>query len=230
METFGAVKKRPSLWWLGIVIPTVYVLITVACFFYLNYQSLCELHFYAGLRDSKYFKEIDGKPESIKPEDYNHEEIMNLCNGRGLIFPSNISLGNVSMLAFHEIVLRESGRNYVAVDRYEIFLEWEMDISFFNQETERLSKIELTRYSKTQNALYSKNLFSLPSYITSYNYTSCFEYAIMEEKTNTIRYICFAEVGSKDYLVFPPEYIPTKPIIKSDLKNTIGGVLSYSIY
>ena len=227
METSNKVKKSPSLLWLWITIPTISILTIVAFFFSSDYQTLCTLHFYAGLRESNYLKEIDGKPEKIKLEDYNHEEIMNLCNGRGLIFPFNISLGNVSMFTFHEIVHKESGYN---VDRYELFLEWEMDTSFFNQETERLSKIELTRYSKTKNALYSKNLFSLPSYITSYNYTSCFEYAIMEEKTNTIRYVCFTEVGSKDYLVFPSEYVPTKPLIKSDLKNTIGSVLSYSIY
>ena len=175
------------------------------------------------------FNKIEGNPTKIEISEYNYERIDNLCDGKDSVFPSTIQVGDITFFSFHERFKPKYWRDYFR-DRFEIYLEWTMNNDAFNKEIERLSNIEFTINSKTREILYSENLFSYPSYINIYNDWAEFEYAIVDESTNTIRYIHFHEVGSKENLVFSEEFKPTKPLMNSDLKKVIGWTRFYSIY
>ena len=226
METPNVLVKRKRPWWLGIVIPFSCITIFLVAFLCNMYSSLNSLEFRSSVFGGYDFKRIEGSVSRAQISDYNYAEIMNISKNKGLIFPPNIQEGNISLFSFYEIIT--TGTNYF--DRFEIYLEWEMSNILFNQEEERISSIENTAYSTTRCSIYSENLFYCPSYVTAYNYSSLFEYAILDKENSTIKYISFAEVGSIDNLVFSSECVPTKPIIKSDLTKICGRTEFYSIY
>ena len=227
-----APRRRKHLWWLGIVIPgsilsflSIVLLFIVLLFF--AYLNLTRIKYYSSVFEGYEFNKIEGSPEVVSISDYNYEEIKGICKKRGLIFPVEINEGDISLFSFHE-TLKPKSASY---DRDEFYLEGRMSETGYNQEIERLSCISFETSYETKSSFLSKNLFKLPSYLVSYNDWAYFEYAILEKETNTIRYICLAESGSKDNLMFPSEYWPVTPIRRSDAKDTKDPTKSYfSIY
>lgn len=220
-------KRRHHHWWLGIAIPG-----TIIMFLGIVFVSIADLYsykinYYSSIFQGYEFNKIEGSAEPISISEYSHGEIKKVCKKRGLVFPSKINDGNISFFSFHEILQPKSA----IYDRYEFYLEWTMSKATFEFEIGRLSSISFETSTKTKTTVLSNNLFKLPSFLISYNDWAYFEYAILESETNTIRYVCLAEVGSKDNLVFPSDYWPVTQIRRSDVKKVCSSSQNYfSIY
>lgn len=100
--------------------------------------------------------------------------------------------------------------NYLSIDTFmdptcKVYLECKYkNISSFERECSRLEQIKVEMDEKTNKIVYKEDVFSLPAYIAMYNYSSCFEYALVDEVNKTIIYIY---MQGTDYKI-PKEYLP----------------------
>ena len=165
-----------------------------------------------------------GKVEQISLSLYNKKEIVDYLKCCA-IFPEELSSGEAKMLFFYDPLFE--GDIYI---RGEAYLEWSVDKETFDSEKERISNIE---GEQAKHPLWSNNLFSLPGFVTIYNFDSEFEYALFEETTYTIRYIRFADMDSVENLNIQERYAPNLVMKLSDLYDKCtpwGGYNIYSIY
>ena len=168
---------------------------------------------------------ITGEVKSISLNDYNKlsPTFCTICNNRGLVFPNTISDGNVSYFCFSEFFYAD-GRN---IYRTELYCNWKFfDQKLFDNEINRLDKL----FNNDKTTVYCEDLFSMPSYITEYNYKASFEYAIVDKENLSIHYIYLKGIESLDQIVFDEFLIPTKNLKDTSFPkdDIIKGY--YSIY
>ncbi len=163
---------------------------------------------------------IQGKPRAIDYIDYNTEIEQKIPYEYNLIFPREISTGNLEFFSFYEDGLIIDG----PFKRREVFLSWTMDAATFDNELSRLKSIYLKK-----PICFSKDLFASDSYIATYNYSSEFEYAIIDYDKSTIYYIWLREVGSLEQMVFDDAFKPSKLLKDSDL-NSISKNGEFTIH
>ena len=220
-------KKRLTIV-LSIFIPTAVILLLfpfafpfVGLFISTTYFDSNRLEFY----DSYYYgvklSRITGEVKTINLQGYPYNTIKEVVDDEGLIFPKSFESGTIRYFEYHETVKKING-----YDRYEIFIEWKTDSISFEKEKSRLSSISSVGGDIKQ----SNDLFTLPSYVASYNSFSRFEYVLFDDSSFTLRYISLHVIGSLSNIVFPLDYAPTKVIKHSDLNKTVSISGSFSIY
>ena len=210
-------KKKKRFPWPAVIIPSIVITIIgsfVACYSYDKSETI----FYKDFKLSAYeLSSIEGEPKHIENAEYNISNLSGVSYERGLVFPKAITSGEIYCFEYHEKVKLTD--HY---DRHEIYLEWHMDEHDFDEECQRLSNIKAYK-----NIAYSKNLFSLPSYVAVYNFMTEFEYAIVEKDTNIIRYVLLDEIGDASNIVFSTDYAPQKVLKNTDLKIYNGVFTIY---
>lgn len=165
--------------------------------------------------------EIVGSPKEVDIEKYDYSAIYNIVGAKANLFPQTINNGTVQYFEFHERV------RFNYYDRYQIYLEWTMPQNVFDQGKNRISNISSSR----ETVMLSNDLFVFPAYVAVYNnYSSFYEYTLIDEKTYTIFYIEFENVGSIEQIVFSSDYAPQKLLKNSDLSaySTKTGI--FDIY
>lgn len=201
-------KKKKRFPWPAVIIPSIVITIIgvfIACYSYDRSETI----FYKDFKLSAYeLSSIEGEPKHIENAEYSLANLYKVIYERGLVFPKAIASGEIYYFEYYERV--KSSRGY---DRCEIYLEWHMDEHVFDEECQRLSNIKAYK-----NIAYSKNLFSLPSYVAAYNFMTEFEYAIVEKDANIIRYVLLDEIGDISNIVFSTDYAPQKVLKNTDLK------------
>lgn len=206
METL--IKKKKRFPWLAVIIPSIVITIIgvfIACCSYDRSETI----FYKSSNYAGYeLSSIEGEPKHIENAEYSLANLYKVIYERGLVFPEAITSGEIYYFEYYERV--KSSRGY---DRREIYLEWHMNEHDFDEECQRLSNIKAYK-----NIAYSKNLFSLPSYVAVYNFMTEFEYAIVEKDANIIRYVLLDEIGDISNIVFSTDYAPQKVLKNTDLK------------
>lgn len=223
METHRIVKNKRRIVLTCSIVASA-ILVNALLFFlfwlWINYDpnTLC---FLSSSLAGHGLTNITGEPREIDLELYNYSFLYQVIGGRACFSPSEIDCGSVRYFEFHEMV------NHNHYDRFEVYVEWSMPEVRFQQELERIS----TFSSTTDMVKHSDDLFPLPSYIASYNvFTSFYEYAIIDEATNTIRYIEFENVGSIEQIAFSHEYAPQKLLKHSDLAKYAAPDGSFTIF
>lgn len=86
----------------------------------------------------------------------------------------------------------------------KIFMECHfVNAETFEEECSRLSQITVEKDSQINEVQYSETLFKYPAYIAMYDWSSCYEYALILEEENKIVYV-FLQGNSqrvdKDYM------------------------------
>lgn len=152
-----------------------------------------------------------------------------LCNGYLTAFPLDITTGELSSFVFYEKI---GGRSYI--NRFEVFLEWTLPEIEFKQEIDRLQTAVYHGYDGDRLLKYSRDLFSMPSYVGMYDTdSSSFEYAIVDESALTFRYVAFQNIGDIGQIVFSNDYAPTKLLKDTDLAKYAtkrGLSIYYPVY
>lgn len=78
-----------------------------------------------------------------------------------------------------------------------------MNAETFEEECSRLSQITVEKDSQINEVQHSETLFKYPAYIAMYDWSSCYEYALILEEENKIVYV-FLQGNSqrvdKDYM------------------------------
>lgn len=138
------------------------------------------------------------------------------------LFPDELGDGEAYFLFFFD-PLYES-RNY---RRMQVFLEWRMPPDLFSSETKRMGEI-IGFYGG--GPVWSDYLFENRSCIAEYNFYSGFEYALLDEVSSTIRYICFFDVEAVENLLFSTQYAPTRLLKDSDIRERVTCSGEFSIY
>lgn len=82
----------------------------------------------------------------------------------------------------------------------------------FEEECSRLSQITVQSDSEINEIQYSESLFKYPAYIAMYDWSSCYEYALILEEQNKIVYV-FLQGNSQKV---DKEYMPIKLSYKND--------------
>ncbi len=88
----------------------------------------------------------------------------------------------------------------------------------FEEECSRLSRITVKNDENINEIQYSENLFQYPAFIAIYDWSSCFEYALILEEQNKIVYVFLQGSSQKT----DAEYMPLS------LKNENKGFSIYS--
>ena len=104
----------------------------------------------------------------------------------------------------------------------EIYLKCTYSAEEYNSEVERLKNI--------QNIKYDEENFNYKAYVSMYNFSSCYEYALLLEEEKTIVYINTQGIYGNwlQGLRFDKEYLP-KDFMK-DIEYTGDGEKNFTIY
>lgn len=169
------------------------------------------------------FEHIDGSPEMVSSSNYSHDLILDVARS-GFIFPKNLFADEqISFFFFYEKHNGDGGQVY----RSEIFLKRQLNKEDYEAEIIRLQSIE----SYGKKAIYVDDLFSLPSFVASYNMFSSFEYALLDYTSMEIIYVYLYSIGSSDEIVFDNELAPSKRLNESSFpKDLITTDGAYSMY
>ena len=169
---------------------------------------------------------IKGLVEDITYEEYAcvYDDSISKCDSKALIFPSLINEGSVKGFVFMESISNDRGKWH----RSEIFVEWNnLNSESFERECERLASI---KSYKNKPLISSSDLFSLPSHVAEYNEDGGFEYALIDKKNNSVKYIYLEDVESYSQIVFDYNYAPHKKLKESDFPKERIKWGAYSIY
>ena len=139
--------------------------------------------------------------------------------GQMNIFP-NYVLNNVDYYnCFVEVVGKE---DYIIQETY---LKYTFDTkNNFDSEIYRISSIKNynSNNSNTNEILYFSDMFIYPSYISVYNYNTCYEYALIDSDNLTIYYIRIDH--NNNFYIFNEELRPKNKLIN------YSSYFRYSIY
>ena len=221
MET-SSIKKKTKFPWRAVVIPSVVISSIAVCLLLYDFCESETLHFTSARLSGYDLSDIGGRPSDILTSEYNYASLSSTLRTHGLIFPSKSQSGSIAYFEYFERVKKYKSGIY---DRYEIYLEWRMDSTEFEQELSRLKNIK-----SQKTIVYSENVFLLPSFVSSYNFWADYEYAIIDEENTTIRYISFSEIGKRSNIVFSLDYAPKKVLKRTDLKKVASITGTYTIY
>ena len=96
---------------------------------------------------------------------------------------------------------------YLSMDTFmdptcKVFMECTFDnAEMFEQECTRLSQITVTLDDETNEITYNQELFNYPAYVAIYDWSSCYEYAlILEEEQKIIYVFCQSTKVDKEYM------------------------------
>lgn len=90
----------------------------------------------------------------------------------------------------------------------QIYLKCSYDKAGYEEETERLSKIQEEYKGKVQSIVYDTESFSYPAYVAIDSDNHCYEYALLLGDYK-IAYV-FLQFIEEDAVVFPIEYLPER--------------------
>lgn len=94
----------------------------------------------------------------------------------------------------------------------QIYLECQLTEDMFEAEKSRLSEISDTYEKEVQQIAYDTENFRFPAYVTTYNFDSTYEYALLDEEQKKIYYVHLQFVPEKDIkfdnALLPREYLP----------------------
>ncbi len=129
------------------------------------------------------------------------------CNFEGFKGYSNLEIFPSNQL------IKESVKeySYFCMDSFmdpkcKIYMECEYSDKEFYTEKERLKNVIATLEGKTNSILYNKDYFEYPAYVSIYNWSSCYEYALIIENEKKIVYV-FVQGDSQKA---PKKYQPNK--------------------
>lgn len=121
------------------------------------------------------------------------------------IFPKEISV-NARDTEF----LYSCGARGFGVD-YQQFLKCTYSEEEYQAEIDRLKNIKCEMHTRKGTVVnhvdYSDTKFNCPAYITAYGGNHIYEYALLNEETNTIIYV-YLQTISNDKVAFSKEYLP----------------------
>ena len=89
----------------------------------------------------------------------------------------------------------------------QIYLNCTYDKETFQQEKERLAELNYEIQGVTKEIIYSEELFKYPAYISAYDWSSCYEYALIIEEEQKIVYVYLQGIP-EILLSFENEYSP----------------------
>jgi hypothetical protein len=164
---------------------------------------------------------MKGDIKPIQPEDYDKQTIVSDLRGCA-IFPDALTSGNASMAYFVDPLFAD-----YMYKRGQAYLEWSMDETTYHMEANRIKDTEGTWGKKP---LRSHDLFPLFSYVSQYNNSGEFEYALLDDSSFTIRYIKMCDVGSMENVFFNTDFAPKKILKNSDIKDYVAPIGWFSIY
>ncbi len=170
---------------------------------------------------------IEGTPKTITKEEYSFENIQNITFQSAKIFPLELMADTAQYFEFKEKHWGDAGTIY----RSEIYLDCQYTEELFHIELERLSLIQIDHFNYSKNSVLTYDLFNYPAYVTSYNRTGEFEYALYDQTNFRIVYIYLMGVGEVSNIVFDNTFIPYKKLKESDFcPELISKEGYYSIY
>ncbi len=170
---------------------------------------------------------IEGTPEIITKEEYSYEDIQNITFQSSKLFPLELMVDTAQYFEFKEKHWGDAGTIY----RSEIYLDCQYTEELFYTELERLSSIQIDHFNYSKNSVLTYDLFNLPAYVTCYNRTGEFEYALYDQTNFRIVYIYLMGVGEVSNIVFDNTFIPYKKLKESDFcPELISKEGYYSIY
>ena len=88
-----------------------------------------------------------------------------------------------------------------------LYAEYQYEEDEYWAEVERLKAAQSEYGSETLTAQYNEENFTMPSYVTMNDINECYEYALLEEDTFTIRYV-YLQFANKWFTNFSKEYLP----------------------
>lgn len=88
-----------------------------------------------------------------------------------------------------------------------LYAEWQYEEEEYLAEVERLSTAQSKYGNETMAARYEEENYSQPSYVTMEDINECYEYALLDEETFTIRY-AYLQFANKWIIKFSEEYLP----------------------
>ena len=101
---------------------------------------------------------------------------------------------------------------------WQLLLEIRYDDSIYFSEIDRLNNL-----CGNSPVCGNSEYFDSPTYATVWNWNSCFEYAVVDEKEKTVCYI-YLQLIEKDNLIVNKEYIP------EGYEMQLSNSKSYSVY
>lgn len=90
---------------------------------------------------------------------------------------------------------------------YQIYLRCTYDTPTYSDEVKRLAEIKENYQGTTQRIRYNTIDFKYPAYVAIYGNDSCYEYALLDEASQTIVYI-FTQWAKLDDIKFKNAYLP----------------------
>lgn len=103
----------------------------------------------------------------------------------------------------------------------KVFMECTFDnMEMFEQECNRLSQITVTLDDEIKEIKYNQELFQYPAYVAIYDWSSCYEYALILEEEKKIIYV-FCQFTKVD-----KEYMP----INNNEENQSFSIYSFDGY
>lgn len=172
--------------------------------------------FMTGCDDVQTYHTTDPK-KYLQTEGHIDNEGMDIRSGL-FIFPESIE-------ELTDIEYKYDCKKGLLDNSYMIYLKGRYsDKDAYEKEIMRLENIscsiETSEKTVVNKIQYSDTLFDYPSYVTVYNTNLSFEYALADEKNNSVIYIYLKQCEGADFL--PEEYLPIefkeKSMMNYDLK------------
>lgn len=179
-------KKKILFYILGALIIAIVFIVLIIFIFYkgLNYAD-SGLFEQKTVTDIAYYDEMWDNPE--KHEDYN----------KSILFPKSVENLKVTDFLFVYNV-------HLFITEWQIELVVKYDEDYFENEVERIKSV-----CKGSPVYGETEYFDKPAYASMWDYDSCYEYAIVDEKNSEIVYIYFQYVYVDLYeFKIEEKYIP----------------------